>query len=443
MKNTNNPTAVNASVDYTNTFESTELNIETQSDKERLRELEFLSEVTLDTANCLELIADTPTHLPTDKITTFEEHVVRDNKTSPTNIGLYLASLVAMRDMDILAADQAIEKIDNILTTLDSLEKNGGLFYNWYNTDTGEVMETSNGNIISTVDNAWLAVGLMTIKNASLGSTSAHADILFDAIDISRLYDPEINLFYGHYNASQGTYSAYHNDVKLSETRIASYLGMSKQGLPLKHFHSLGRYAPAGQPEPSHSKQEGIKSWGGSMFEALMPTLFVDEGFSEDLNFAHFEQVRVQIAYGEEHLSGHWGVSVSLTPNDGYQELGIHSNAMSSYYRESSVITPHAKVLALPFAREAAVSGLMKDRADYPGCYKEKFGFCDSIDTANSEVSDTFLALDQAMIFLALYNDWQKDTGGIGRYTSPELISWRSRIIHDIGSTAIQYPHAA
>lgn len=405
-------------------------------DSEHQRELEFCAKMMFDTSSCLRLLADTPTHLPADKMAASDVHLDLDTKTSPTNIGLYLASLVAMRDMGIMAADQAASTIETVLSTLDNLDKREGLYYNWYDTVSGEILAPSNDQIISPVENAWLAVGLMTIKNAGFGQTSDHAGTLFNAIDISRLYDPKTGLFYGHFNATQGAFSAYHNDILLSETRIASYLGMSNNSLPLDHFQALGRHAPAGQQVPPDSEHDYIKSWGGSMFEALMPTLFVDEEFSGDLRDAQYDQVRAQIEYGNRHLAGHWGVSVCLTPNDGYQEIGVHANAMSSCYRESRVITPHAKLLALPYARELVLSGLIRDLSAYPDCYRDQLGFSDSIDTSNGDVSDTFLALDQAMIFLALFNDWQKDTGGIRRYTSPELTSWRLRINPENDSAA-------
>jgi len=47
------------------------------------------------------------------------------------------------------------------------------------------------------------------------------------------------------------------------------------------------------------------------------------------------------------------------------------------------------------------------------------------------------------MIFLAFYNDWQKEAGGIRRYTSPELTGWHTRLNQDIGHSAVQYSEAA
>lgn len=405
------------------------------------QEAEFFVKIANDTKSCLVQLADTPTYLPADKLIIHEEKIERDSMTSPTNIGLYLASLVAMRDMEMISSDQARFSIDGVLNTLDGLDKYRGLFFNWYDSQTGITRSTIDDRIVSTVDNAWLAVGLMTIRNAGFGNSSEHADRLYQGIDLSVLYDEEAGLFYGHFNASQDVYSAYHNDILLSETRIASYLGLANHSLPLEHFQSLGRFAPAGHSEPDCDTTHAIKSWGGSMFEALMPTLFVDESFSADLSNAHSQQVAEQIVYGDRHLRGHWGVSVCLTPQEGYQELGIRSNAMSDTYKETGIITPHAKLLALPFAREAVIAGMKWDTEHYPTCYSDQLGFCDSIDTLSGKVSGTYLALDQAMAFLALYNDSQ-ESGGLWQYTSHELTRWAADQSRSIGSLAIQHPAA-
>ncbi len=428
-----NPDVITAAVDD-------DLDLRVRPDSERLQEADFCAKIASDTKNCLLEMADTPSGLPADKLAVREDQFERDYITSPTNIGLYLASLVAMRDMDMLSSDQADSSVDGVLDALDNLEKNRGLYFNWYDARTGDTGPAHGDKIVSTVDNAWLAIGLMAVRNAGFGIPNEHAGKLFDDMDLSALYDPDGELFYGHYNATNGAYSAYHNDVLLSETRVASYLGMVKHGLPPEHFYSLGRFVPAGHPEPDHDPTDGIKSWGGSMFEVLMPTLFVDESFSGDLKQAHHQQVKAQIAYGDRHLGGHWGVSVCLTPKDGYQELGISSNAMSGAYQERGVITPHAKLLALPYARETVLAGLMWDLENYPDCYNDGLGFYDSFDIFNGVASDTYLVLDQAMGFLALCNDRQK---GPWQYTSHELTAWAAGQDRSIGSLAVRYQDAA
>ncbi len=65
-------------------------------------------------------------------------------------------------------------------------------------------------------------------------------------------------------------------------------------------------------------------------------------------------------------------------------------------------VTPHASALALAVAPEAALANLraLAERYDVYGDY----GFYDAVDPATGRVAQTYLALDQSMLFLALAN---------------------------------------
>ena len=85
----------------------------------------------------------------------------------PTNIGGYLWSTVTARDLGIIGADEARERIATTLDTLETLERNdaSGMYYNWYDPATGAKLTTwpDSGDpvhpFLSTVDNGWLAAG--------------------------------------------------------------------------------------------------------------------------------------------------------------------------------------------------------------------------------------------------------------------------------------------
>lgn len=57
-------------------------------------------------------------------------------RTSPTNIGLYLLSVLAAHDLGYITPDQAIERILCTLKTIHGLERFRGHLLNWYETDT-------------------------------------------------------------------------------------------------------------------------------------------------------------------------------------------------------------------------------------------------------------------------------------------------------------------
>ena len=56
------------------------------------------------------------------------------HRTSPTNLGLYLLSVVTARDFGWLGTAEAAERLETTLATMASLARFRGHFYNWYDT---------------------------------------------------------------------------------------------------------------------------------------------------------------------------------------------------------------------------------------------------------------------------------------------------------------------
>ena len=58
------------------------------------------------------------------------------HRTSPTNLGLYLLSVVSARDLGWTGTIDAIERLEATLSTMNQLARFRGHFYNWYDTRT-------------------------------------------------------------------------------------------------------------------------------------------------------------------------------------------------------------------------------------------------------------------------------------------------------------------
>jgi cellobiose phosphorylase len=58
------------------------------------------------------------------------------HRTSPTNIGMGFVSAIAAHDLGYIGVTEAVDKIDRILTSVESLSKYKGHLYNWYDTLT-------------------------------------------------------------------------------------------------------------------------------------------------------------------------------------------------------------------------------------------------------------------------------------------------------------------
>jgi len=85
------------------------------------------------------------------------------HRTSPTNMGLYLLSTVAARDLGWLGTLEAVERLETTLATMSRLELFHGHFYNWYDTRELHPLEPK---YVSSVDSGNLAGSLLALGNA-------------------------------------------------------------------------------------------------------------------------------------------------------------------------------------------------------------------------------------------------------------------------------------
>ena len=100
-------------------------------------------------------------HLPPDNFQETPSPVVA-HRTSPTNIGLYLLSTLAARDLGWLGTVDALERVEATLATMNDLERFRGHFYNWYDTRHGVPLQPK---YVSSVDSGNLAGHLIALAH--------------------------------------------------------------------------------------------------------------------------------------------------------------------------------------------------------------------------------------------------------------------------------------
>src|SRR6266536_2848518 len=325
-------------------------------------------------------------------------------QTSTTNIGAYLWSAVAAERLGIISHAQTVARLSKTITTLERIERHGpsGQFYNWYDHRTGAKLTVwpPTGEpltpILSSVDNESRIASYIGIAKGELPPKE----------------------YYGTWRSFPDTC-----DWSWQETRP---VGVSRAYLGVNVFE--GAYPYAGMLV--------TPSWGGSMFEALMPALFVPEErwAPRSWGINHPLTVRAQIYHGlHEAQYGYWGFSPSNIPEGGYAAYGVDAIGMNpdgypsnedntlvnhgfagcpgrdpqpdpppSAYT-NGVVTPHAAFLALRYAPGAALADIEKLAYDFPGLYT-KWGFRDSVNVDSGVVSSSYLSLDQGMIMAAIAN---------------------------------------
>ncbi|CAN5323918.1 glucoamylase family protein [soil metagenome] len=84
-------------------------------------------------------------------------------RTSPTNMGLYLLSAVAARDFGWTGTTQTVERLEATLESMQKLPRFRGHFFNWYGTRDLKVLDPA---YVSSVDSGNLAAHLLVLANA-------------------------------------------------------------------------------------------------------------------------------------------------------------------------------------------------------------------------------------------------------------------------------------
>jgi cyclic beta-1,2-glucan synthetase len=101
-------------------------------------------------------------HLPPDNFQEDPKPVIAQ-RTSPTNMGLYLLSAVAARDFGWAASLETLDRLESTFAVMQRLPRFKGHFYNWY--DTRSLLALAPA-YVSSVDSGNLAGHLIALANA-------------------------------------------------------------------------------------------------------------------------------------------------------------------------------------------------------------------------------------------------------------------------------------
>ncbi|MGJ6979455.1 glucoamylase family protein [Aestuariimicrobium soli] len=425
-----------------------------------------------DTWRSLAAMADRRTGLVTDLIQADLTDPV--TVTSPTNIGGYLWSTVVARDLGLITGGDASRRIRQTLTTLERMDHHtaSGMYFNWYDPRDGSVVTAWPGSgdpvepFVSSVDAAWLGAALLVVRNADPGNRR-QAGRMFDRMRFDVFADPTFSKHYLNYGGFYETeptrlpnppateardligsgspvwYTAsHHYDTIVSETRITTYLGIAKQQVPASAYFQAWRTFPPDWDWPEmppvgewrtylgvdvfegahdYLGRRTVPGWGGSMFEELMPNVFVPEQTWAPNSWGrnHPNHVAVQRDHGLSAY-GYWGFSPASDPLGGYAEWGVDALGLKpdGYFSDvehtdrtptnpdpdygNGVVTPHAAFLAMMHDRSGAIANLQALQRDFD-CYGPG-GFHDAVAVGSGDVAHRHLSLDQAMIMGALGN---------------------------------------
>jgi cyclic beta-1,2-glucan synthetase len=214
----------------------------------------------------------------------------------------------------------------------------------------------------------------------ALRALAARLSALADGMRFDFLYDRRRRIFSIGYRLADadgpGRLDTSFYDLLASEARLASFVAIVKGDVPQHHWFHLGRLV---------SNVDGratLMSWGGTMFEYLMPQLLMRNFPGTLLDQSCRASVRRQIDYGKQR-NVPWGISESayaFTDREGnyqYRAFGVPGLGLKRGLSTDLVVAPYATALASLITPAAAAENF--ERLAELGL-DGRFGFYEALD---------------------------------------------------------------
>ncbi len=405
----------------------------------------FLDEVARNTWNYLSSDWATDNHLPWSWRSTT---ISGGDYVNTTEIGLYLLSYIGAYEMrqDWSPASSLVES--EIAAVLDQLRAwqsgtqasqphgpnayGNSVFFQWYwiNWNPPVVGENTGTNqVVPSIDNAFLAASLITIREWAEANNhpalAQKADAILQDMDFLIWYNEETHLFkLGGVRNPQGGVNA---DYYSNENRIINFIARALGQLsPAEYQASLDALVqlPAtyerNTSDPSDDITVSKVAWDGSYFTYTAPALFIREMQTAYGTGTIEPATAAQIVYAQDQGYAAWGLSDCFDIGvGGYLNQGAPPTAANNPPEHIGVITPHASALALITSYEhEAITNLRALCTALPAVYDLNYGFRDSVmakpeNPSYGQASERFSALGQEWLFLSIAN---QQTGFIWDY---------------------------
>ncbi|MGB6483380.1 MAG: glucoamylase family protein [Candidatus Acidiferrales bacterium] len=268
----------------------------------------------------------------------------------------------------------------------------------------------------------------------SLEGIAAVAEELAKGMDFGFFYNKRKKAMSIGYDVEHGCLMDYYYDVFASEARAAVFVAVAKGEIPQETWLHLRR------PHALYKRTRVILSWTGTMFEYLLPALWMRSYPNTIFERSGQGAVRAQQNFTRK-TSVPWGISESscIDKNpDGfyrYHAFGVPGLAMNRPSSPDLVISPYSTFLGLLVDAAGAAKNLrrMKEMG-WLGAY----GFFESADFTTSRVGEgkqyelvhCWMAHHQGMSLVAVVNVLC-DAPMQRRFHAEPLVEATERLLHE------------
>jgi cyclic beta-1,2-glucan synthetase len=363
-------------------------------------------------------------------------------RTSPTNIGLQLLATLSAHDLGLIAVPDVVERLERAFASMHRLQRYRGHFLNWYDLKDLTPLPPA---YVSTVDSGNLAGHLLAVRQACRQLAAEHpalaqrlrrlagqARTWVMEMEFGFLYDPSRKLFtIGFHTDTMANDDAFY-DLLASEARLASFVAIAKNDVPVEHWFRLSRLL-------THARgATTLVSWSGSMFEYLMPLLVMRSLTGTLLDQTYAGAVEQQRRYARTKGTP-WGMSESLhnvrdhEQTYQYRAFGVPDLALQRGLGRDIVVAPYATALAALVDPHRALANL---RAFETMGVLGPYGFFDALDYTRPAPGQPFDAVQAwmahhvGMTLVALTNVLRSDIW-VQRFHADPFVKATEQLLHE------------
>ncbi len=256
--------------------------------------------------------------------------------------------------------------------------------------------------------------------------------VLSDGLNMRFLYNRDRKLFSIGYHVDNYCLDNSYYDLLASEARIASFVAIAKDDVPLEHWWALGR------PFGYLYGRRVLMSWGGTMFEYLMPILFNNLYPDSLLHDACRNAVACQTIYAEKRGIP-WGISESAYSAIDthkiyqYRSFGVPGLGFKRGLEEDLVVSPYSTALALAIDPKSSIQNFKRLKNQWKDLLNN-YGFFESIDFTRQRAPQgergvivyAYMAHHQGMSLLAYDNILNNNIFRQRFHANPRIVGMES-----------------
>jgi cyclic beta-1,2-glucan synthetase len=275
---------------------------------------------------------------------------------------------------------------------------------------------------------------------------AARADALAKGMDFKFFFDSKKKLLFTGYNVEESRFTPSHYDLLASEARSATFVAIAKGDIPQESWLAMQRRLTR------YEGEHVLLSWTGTMFEYLMPLLWMKLYPNTILDQTMRSAVRSHQKYGELN-SIPWGISeascskIAASGHYHYEAFGVPGLAISRDLSRDLVVSPYSSFLSLHVDSKGAIENIRKMKElGWLGSY----GFYEAADFTPSRVNSgskfeivcCWLAHHQGMSLMSIANTLCNSSSQ-RRFHAEPMVTATERLLHEKPLRTTQFEASA